>query len=1506
MEKKKRWQLFLIMAVILLTIYNVLPTIFYYSQPLNKEIDVPRAEKIAVSIAKRVNSLEEDSIKWLHSFCKLIGVKPLSISIPRDNPQEINLQLAKQSDGQKIVHYLPRAGALIPFVPSQLTLSMQEKDVPSKELVIKRQIPVRFDLGKVNDLFTFAPKKEKDKISDLYQKVTFDRAAAIISTLGGQNEGSLMLETIYNSPDSYPARQFTLQIAENIKSFSDLFGASSAPAKRYYSSLTLSQKEKGALVDHLLSSMDRLRDQIKMEIVKLKDLEKPQASDSLITKEEIDQQKRHLSNQEKLLLEAVNIVKKERSSFLASKSPYTIASSTTELASKNAGVAPITIDLLDRNPFIQSVTIDWEDDEILLTLHSDLANAKNKERYEQFLIDQIADISRLFGEKINTQGSVFKIKLDELNGSKSILVLKLEDIAAIQKKQLLLSLKNEWQPKHSELKESNFPIIDYKDLQSLPIFQKNLCLILFSPILDKETVSGMHSNSIYIIAKGLNRILQKYEAHADTAEAKQFFQDFAKLEQILKQNGFIGYPGKSIPFHFEFSDDFIFEKPSYFQNILAATREKFTVHGSQRYAVLELSNVEQRILTLNDIETKIHEDLLKWRDDYNAAQVNIRDPKIKYEIPKPTTNILWNNFILSFKKYFRGDDRKIIHWGLDLSGGKTVQIELRDQNNKIVTNEADLKQGVNELYNRVNKMGVSEVGIRIVGNSIVLDFPGSQGLSAADLVKASSMSFHIVNEKFTINNPALADAVNKFLKEVWNEAVVTNKKDIESINLLAYKHLYGNSLDSENVSPRSESAKLLYENGLRLSNPLETGVSNIFDDTLSKIAIFKGDDFTKWYNQTSPLLIVFNNYALEGSDLVNVRAAYDPSHGNYLTFGVKGSYTSKSGEKMNPRDVLHLWTSQFCKDKISGTALESYSRGGGWRMAVILNDYVISSPSLQSALKDSNMITGSFSQREVNQLVADLKAGSLSFTPKILSEKNVSPELGMKERVEGVVATFLALLFVAIAMISYYRFAGVIACIAVLFNLFIMWATLQNLQATLTLAGLAGVILTVAMAVDANVLVFERTKEEFAISGKISSAIQNGYRKAFSAIFDSNITTIIAALVLLHFDAGPIKGFAITLIIGIVSSMFTALFSTRHFFQRWVQNPHHTKLTMASFIKNPNFDFLKRVKYFIYAAAILIIIGFAALFSQRQTVFGIDFSGGFSLNIELEETTAKDFRQAAEKALVKYGATPQEIQVRELSPANNLRIILAKSFEKEGRPFFNMPLQVVKNDATYSYESNPRISWIVDAFNAAGLKIKPMSLSQLDSNWTLISGQMSDSMRNNAVIGIAIALLCILIYITFRFEFKYAFSAIICLVHDVAVALAMIGILHTLKVPIQIDLNTIAALLTITGYSLNDTIIIFDRIREDLKIYRKLPFEEIVNKSLNLTLSRTLTTSLITLIALLPLVLLGQSTIFGFALVMMIGVIFGTLSSFFIASPMLIFLNRREQKQKNAEVLPLK
>jgi len=1459
MEKQRKWQFLLILTVIVLTIYNILPTVFYYLKPLKEPVSPAAAETVAASVVKRLDCLEGEAVDWIQSYCDLIRAKPLSVAIDEKNPQFVIVSFAKAEEARRLRAYLPRAGSLIPFGPAQLSLPPQEES--EKEIIVQRKIPIRLQ----REDFSYVSKNDK--------QILDDRMEQLILTLAGPSEASTYLKMIQEGNAPFPVLE---TLAAQINAIPETFGEEDSLSQRFVARFTQGAlADRSAAIQALIQGFNQAREAIRKEKSRLSDLQDQEQNLFLLEKKE------------KGFLTAANYLKKHESQFASGKEPWTTARIKQSL--RAAG----KFDLSSIHPLFSELSIDLSKDRIVLKFHPDAlafrALGKNKERFEQLVIDELARIGRQSFEDLTPGPEEVSIPLHRLAQTTGYISLDQRKLAERASKQLIESLNKQWLPRHPDL--AALQIVDFSTYQILPAEQKALCLVVASPLISQDgDLTGLKANSLYIAAKGIDKIAKTYEQYPDSPLALEFNADFRGLAEILYRDGFIGYPGSPLFGMLAGTGDFLFEKPNFTASLLAATREDFIIRGTQKMALVELGNVEQRMALENKIETQIHEDLLKWKDEYRTAQVSI-DPNVRYDVPKPTKGIFWDNILLSARKYFRGDERKIIRWGLDLSGGKSVQIELRDANRQPVTEDADLKQGINELYNRVNKMGVSEVSIRQVGHHIALDFPGSQSMSASELIKASTMYFHVVNEQFSPSNPALGDSVNRFLQEIWNEATVTGRKDPQSINAIAYAHLH-----TERGELRSTAAQMLWENGLRLAPFNDPASSNALDDSVSKIALFRGDDFTEWQNQAHPLMIVFRNWAIEGAHLENIHAGYDPGKGNFLSFDVASSFET-GGKKIQPRNDLYAWTSRYSKDKVLGSSLENFSRGRGWRMAVLLNDSIISAPTLESGLRDSAMISGSFSQREVNRLAADLKAGSLTFTPQILSEKNVSPELGKADRIQGIAATIAALILVIGSMLAYYRFAGLIASIAVLFNLLILWATLQNLGATLTLAGLAAVVLTVGMAVDANVLVFERIKEEFSESGNIRSALSAGYKKAYSAIIDSNVTTIIAALILLNFDAGPIKSFAVNLIIGIASSMFTALFMTRFYFTGWAQKPKNTALKMAGWVASTHVDFLKRAKPAFATAAAIIIIGSALIFTERNSIFGMDFTGGYSLNLELEQSGVDHYAPAIEKALISSGASIHDFQIRELNPSNHFRILFGTSLEQPGKPFYKMPIEP---DAKASMK-NPRIEWTVNALGKAGIALAPHSLSQLDSNWTAMSGQMSDSMRNNALIGLAIAFICIFVYLAFRFEYAFAAAALICLFHDVLITLGLVGILHAFGIEIQIDLNTIAALMTIVGYSLNDTIIIFDRIREEMRTAGNKKLLEIVNISLNATLSRTTITSGTTLLVLIALVLFGGPSLFGFSLVMTIGVFFGTLSSWFIAAPLMIFFHKREEKAVHAQ-----
>lgn len=1473
MHTVKRWHAFLILAVIVLTIYNILPTVFFYSKPLKKPVSEKQALNVGSTALSRVNSLEPESLAWAHSQAKNLKVKLKKASIDSDNPQFVHLQFDSPRAASFFAKVLPQAGALIPFAPAQLSLAAHEKG--SDTVTLRRHIGVHFDPTSASDLFTYVPKETKEgKISPMYRSLTIDRTAQMVSYFLTASEAS---KTLAASEESTA----TVQVARKLVEFDRIFPHSSEMKTRFFATYFVGSDLSLAQIEQ------RFRSTASDLSTQLADLEGKQGKKDLVL---------ILKDQVKVLNQAKDLVNSSASLFKTSLDPVSVEQIQESLIKHSS------FSLEKIHPFIASIAINWEHETVDLRLFDDVkslcAQAHTTESeslkvdlVNQFLYHQITKLARQTDESFLPKEGNFVAHLNALTGSSSLLLFDLRKLAEQEEASVISYFKSQWSPKSAELSSDTFSIGSFQSLSALPKEKQRIGLFFYTPLLGNENIEGTNASSIYVIAKGFETLSQRANQSSELKE------DLNQLDKIFKSLGFIHYKASLANFPKSFKGDHIFELDDFASYFLAATREDFEIKGSKQYASLEFTNYEQRLLTENKIDTRIHETLLKWRDEYQAAKVNL-SRQAHYTVPKPTKSAFWSNLTLSTKKYFRGDDRKILKWGLDLSGGKTVRVGLKNAAGEEISNPDDLKQALNELYARVNKLGLSEVNMRIEGSSLVLDFPGSQGLSASELIEASTMSFHVMNEKFSLANPTLSEAVNTFLEEVYSEAVITNRLDLESLNQIAWQHLGGNPENPDEFSPLTSHAKLLYDQGLRFASKDSPAPSYQFDETLSSIGIYRGNQVSAWHGQSHPLVILFRNFALEGKNLSDVQTGYDSSKGNILNFSVKSSASTEEGYRYSPRDIFYDWTSAFAEERIGGTAKEAYSSGRGWRMAVVLNGTIIQAPSLSAALRDHASISGAFSQREITQLAADLKAGSLSFTPKILSEENISPELGKEQRFQGLMASFIGLLFVIGLMCSYYRFGGVIASIAVLFNLLIMWGVLQNLHAALTLPGIAGIILTMGMAVDANVLVFERIREEFALTKRITAAITAGYKKAFTAIVDSNLTTIIAALILLNFDSGPIKGFAYTLIIGIVSSMFTALFMTRYFFSRWVRNPKNTELKMASFLTNVKTNFLKHTKIAAILSSVILLAGAIGFYAQKGSFFGMDFTGGYALTVDLKTLEGHNYQDRALEALYKAGAKPGDVLVKTLSKENHLKIQLGTSIEKPGHPFYE--LQNVASTSPYLYQNNPKIVWIVHALDQANLHLNETSLSSLHLNWSEVSGQFSDTMRFQAFLGLGLALLAILIYISFRFEFKYALSATLALMHDLLLALGFLALIHLVYPQVQFDMQIIAALMTIIGYSLNDTIIIFDRIRESLKTPGKMTFKQIVNDSLNATLSRTIMTSATTLIVLIALVLFGGSSIFGFSLIMSFGVIVGTFSSLFIASPLLVYFHEKEIKKETS------
>ena len=545
----------------------------------------------------------------------------------------------------------------------------------------------------------------------------------------------------------------------------------------------------------------------------------------------------------------------------------------------------------------------------------------------------------------------------------------------------------------------------------------------------------------------------------------------------------------------------------------------------------------------------------------------------------------------------------------------------------------------------------------------------------------------------------------------------------------------------------------------------------------------------------------------------------------------------------------------------------------GKRLAIVLDGQVYSAPNINEAIYGgSAQITGSFDITEAKRLANVLNSGNLPVSIDIDTEVGNDPTLGADSVASGTSAAVWGLVGVFAFMIIYYLTSGVIASIALAANILLIMGTLVIFNATLTLPGIAGIVLTIGMAVDANVIIFERIREEMEKGKSLANAIHYGFDRAFVTILDANLTTLLTAYILYKVGTGSIKGFAVTLSIGIVASMFTALFMTRAIFDLLLKYEVVKKLKMLQLFKRPNIDFLGKRKIAAIFSIVLIAVGLAAAVGRGNDALSVDFIGGSQITFMntggealQSEAITGIFDKAGYKGVradVKAGG-----EMLAVTFPSTIKAIESNTFSEEAAEILN--------------EAMPKADFKLGGINKIGSTI-------------------SQEFQSKAIWAMILAVIGIIIYISFRFEFKFAIAANVALVHDVLIATGIYLLCGR-----QISLPIIAALLTIIGYSLNDTIVVFDRIREDLGLIKDKSYSEIINLSINQTLSRTVLTSFTTLIVVIILFIFGGGAIEDFALVMLLGVIVGTYSSIFVASSVVSIWNEKEEGKEvlNAEVI---
>ncbi|MBN2450785.1 MAG: protein translocase subunit SecD [Lentisphaeria bacterium] len=541
------------------------------------------------------------------------------------------------------------------------------------------------------------------------------------------------------------------------------------------------------------------------------------------------------------------------------------------------------------------------------------------------------------------------------------------------------------------------------------------------------------------------------------------------------------------------------------------------------------------------------------------------------------------------------------------------------------------------------------------------------------------------------------------------------------------------------------------------------------------------------------------------------------------------------------------------------------------RLAIVMDGRVYSAPNINEPITGGRAeITGDFTFDEAKRLAGVIESGNLPVNITIDSEFGTDPTLGADSIRSGIWAAVAGLLLVVAFMVYYYRFAGVVAVLALACNMLLVLGTLTLSRATITLPGIAGMVLTIGMAVDANVLIFERIREELRNGKTIGNAIKAGYSRAFVTILDSNLTTLLTALILYQFGTGPIKGFAVTLGIGIVASMFTSLFMTRCVFDTRLETGRFTHLGMNAIkaITDCRYDFLGVKRVTTIASVSLVALAMICLVGRGRDALSIDFAGGTEISYDIQ------------------GEEPDVAAVRgHLNQQGFSNIRVGYKFSgATGMRMLEVVLPKTSTNETDRLDTAVVEQSLNSAFPSARLK-----QVQTNSVGNLVGAQF----QMRALLAAFLAILGIVVYISFRFEFAYAVASVIALLHDVIIAAGLYLLLGWFGGGRQLSLPVVAALLTIIGYSLNDTIVVFDRIREDLSLHRNRSYVDIVNLSINQTLSRTTLTSLTTLIVVVTLFIFGGGAINDFALVMLLGVVVGTYSSIFVASAIIATWHRR-------------
>lgn len=815
--------------------------------------------------------------------------------------------------------------------------------------------------------------------------------------------------------------------------------------------------------------------------------------------------------------------------------------------------------------------------------------------------------------------------------------------------------------------------------------------------------------------------------------------------------------------------------------------------------------------------------------------------------------------------------------------------------------ESAVANSFNVLRNRIDRFGVTQPSIQKLGNTgrILVELPGVKEPERVRklLQGTASLEFWTTFASQEIA-PYLEEANAMLAQTLDTEEEAAPVESAESDDLVAQEiKAQGGEADNAEVEAYKKANPLFAvlspsqfrDNAcIGLAAAADTALINQYLRMPEVAALFPAEFRPMWSVKPTSYIKNSNIYELvaikassrdgkaplDGGVVTNARVEYDNRRG-----GEPGVSMTMNAEGAN------IWA-RLTKENI------------GRQVAIVLDGTVYSYPTVQTEITGgSSSITGNFTIEEATDLANVLNSGKLPAPATIVQEQVVGPSLGAASIHAGLVSFIIAFCLVLLYMVLFYKGAGLVADIALLTNVVLLFGTLSAFGAVLTLPGIAGLVLTMGMAVDANVIIYERIKEELKAGKGLGKAIHDGYANAYSAIIDGQVTTLLTGLVLFFFGSGPIKGFATTLIIGIITSVLTSIFITRLIFDDRVNAgkgvTFETKFT-RNFLKNTKINFLSGKKWSYAISGALIVIAIASMCFKGFT-FGVDFTGGRTYVVRFDKpVTAEDVRQATNKVFEAAAAKDDNVsgasvEVKQFGGDSQMKITTSYKFEDESSA-------VDTEIEGMLYES-------LKGFYADDLTLSEFTSTLDNPNGIISSDKVGASIANdikrNALISIVLALLVIFGYIAVRFKgWTWGLGGVVSLAHTSVIVIGFFSLFSgILPFNLDVDQTFIAAILTIIGYAINDNVVIFDRIRENLGLHPNEDFRETVNKSINATLTRTVNTSVSTLLPMLAIAIFGGESIRGLSVALCLGICIGTYASIMIGTPIMYDATMRARKK---------